>query len=57
MKKSRVRDNVIVIILLIIIILTCLSSLHMYYVSKRKNEIQSSINSIEIATHRVSIYP
>ena len=47
--------NLIIITILIVVFLVCASSFYMYYVSNRNNEIQSSINNIEIATHRSMI--
>ena len=47
--------NLIIIIILIVVFWVCASSFYLYYVSKRNNEIQSSINNIEIATHRSMI--
>lgn len=51
MKKIATRDCIIAIVLLIIVLFICISSLHGYYVSKKKDEAQNRINSMVITSH------
>lgn len=52
MKKNKVADRIMVLIITIIFLVLIGVSIYMNLVTRKNDEVQNSINSITIATHR-----